>query len=91
MGLVGADVAHLNAAAAAMAPIASTVSGQATAISSAGSLAAGAAGDAGLGATITTVAGAMATAARDTSTIVGHLKNAVELSASNVATATAVK
>ena len=91
MGLVGADVAHLNAAAAAMAPIASTISGQATAIRSAGSLAAGAAGDAGLGATITTVAAAMATAARDTSTIVGHLKNAVELSASNVATATAVK
>jgi hypothetical protein len=57
MGLVGADVAHLNAAAAAMAPIASTVNGQATAIRSAGSLAAGAAGDAGLGGTITTVAG----------------------------------
>jgi hypothetical protein len=91
MGLVGADVAHLNAAAAAMAPIASTVNGQATAIRSAGSLAAGAAGDAGLGGTITTMAGAVATAAGDTGTVVGHLKNAVELSASNVATATATK
>jgi len=91
MGLVGADVAHLNAAAAAMAPIASTVNGQASAIRSAGSLAAGAAGDAGLGGTITTVAGAVATAAADTGTVVGHLKNAVEVSASNVATATATK
>jgi hypothetical protein len=91
MGLVGADVAHLNAAAAAMAPITSTVNGQATAIRSAGSLAAGAAGDAGLGGTITTVAGTVATATGDTGTVVGHLKNAVEVSASNVATATATK
>ena len=91
MGLVGADVAHLNAAARAMAPIASTVNGQASEIRSAGSLAAGAAGDAGLGGTITTVAGAVATAAGDTGTVVGHLKNAVEVSASNVATATATK
>jgi hypothetical protein len=91
MGLVGADVAHLNSAATAMAPIANTVNGQATAIRSAGSLAAGAAGDPGLGAAITTVAGAVATAAGDTGTVVGHLKNAVELSASNVATATATK
>jgi hypothetical protein len=91
MGLVGADVAHLNAAAAAMAPIASTVNGQATAIRSAGSLAAGAAGDPGLGGTITTAAGAVATAAGDTGTVVGQLKNAVEVSTSNVATATATK
>ena len=33
----------------------------------------------------------MATAAGDTGTVVGHLKNAVEVSASNVATATATK
>ena len=91
MGLVGADVAHLNAAATAMAPIASTVNGQATAIRSAGSLAAGAAGDPGLGGTITTVAAAVATATADSSTVVGNLKNAVELAASNVATATATK
>jgi hypothetical protein len=91
MGLVGADVAHLNAAATAMAPIASTVNGQATAIRSAGSLAAGAAGDPGLGAAITTVAAAVATATADTGTVVGNLKNAVELAASNVATATATK
>jgi hypothetical protein len=91
MGLVGADVAHLNAAATAMAPIASTVNGQATAIRSAGSLAAGAAGDPGLGAAITTVAAAAATATADTGTVVGNLKNAVELAASNVATATATK
>jgi hypothetical protein len=91
MGLVGANVAHLNAAAAAMAPIAGTVNGQATAIRSAGSLAAGAAGDAALGGTITTVAGAAATATGDTSTVVGNLKNAVEVSAANVATATATK
>ena len=91
MGLVGADVAHLNAAAKAMAPIASTVNGQAGAIRSAASLAAGAAGDAQLGGTITTVAGAVATATTDTGTIVGNLKNAVEVSASNVATATGKK
>lgn len=91
MGLVGADVAHLNAAAKAMSPIASTVNGQATAIRGAGSLAAGAAGDPGLGATITKVAGAVAVAATDTGTVVGHLGNAVQVSASNVATATATK
>jgi hypothetical protein len=91
MGLVGADVAHLNAAAAAMAPIVNTVNGQATAIRSAGSLAAGAAGDPGLGGTITKVAGSAVTAAGDTGTVVGHLKNAVELSATNVATATGTK
>jgi hypothetical protein len=88
MGLVGADVAHLKAAAAAMAPIASTVTGQATAIRSAGSLAAG---DAGLGGTITTVAAAVSTATTDTGTVVGNLKNAVEVSAANVATATGTK
>lgn len=90
MGLVGADVAHLDAAATAMAPIANQVNGQASAIRAAGSQAAGAAGDSGLGGTITTVAGAVATATRDTGTIVAHLQRAVETSASNVATATAV-
>jgi len=91
MGLVGADVAHLKAAATAMAPIASAVTGQATAIRSAGSLAAGAAGDAGLSGTITKVAAAVSTATTDTGTVVGNLKNAVEVSAANVATATGTK
>lgn len=91
MGLVGADIARLNAAAAAMAPIARTVDGQASAIVSAGSLAAGAAGNGNLAATITTVARAAAKATGDTATVTGHLRYAVEISAANVATATSVK
>jgi hypothetical protein len=91
MGLVGADIAHLNAAASAMAPIASNVNGQAAAIVSAGSLAAGAAGNGNLAATITAVAQAAAAAARDTATITGNLQQAVEISATNVALATSTR
>ena len=91
MGLVGADVAHLNAAAAAMAPITSTVNGQATAIRSAGSLAAGAAGEMPASAGRSPRWQGRWRPAGDTGTVVGHLKNAVEVSASNVATATTTK
>jgi hypothetical protein len=88
MGLSGADVAALNAAAAAMAPIASKVTGQASAVTSAGSLAAGGAGDGNLGSTITTVARAVSTALTDTGSVVDNLRNAVTAGASSVATAT---
>lgn len=91
MGLVGADVSHLNAAAAAMAPIASTVNGQAAAIVSAGSLAAGAAGNGNLASTVIAVAQAAAAATRDTATITVNLRQAVEISATNVAIATSTR
>jgi hypothetical protein len=91
MGLVGADITRLNAAAAGMGPIAGTVDGQAAAIASTGSLAAGAAGNGDLGSMITVVAQAVSAAARDTATVTGHLQNAVEISAANVAMATSIQ
>lgn len=88
MGLMGADVAHLTAAASAMTPIARTVTGQAAAIRAAGSLAADCAGDRQLAGVIAAMAQAMTKTADDTGTIVANLRHAVEVSAANVATAT---
>ena len=91
MGLTGADVHALKAAAAAMAPVAAKVTGQASAVTAAGSLAAGGSGDANLGATITTVARAVSKAVADTGTVVGNLREAVATNAGTVATAAGVK
>jgi hypothetical protein len=91
MGLVGADIAHLSEAATAMEPIAKTVGGQAAAILAAGSLAADFAGNPMLAATIAIVTRNVAHATSDTATVVGNLRQAVEMSAANVATATGQK
>lgn len=91
MGLMGADVAHLNDAATAMAPIARTVGGQATAIGAAGSLAADCAGDRQLAGMIAAVTHAVAKTTSDTGTIVANLRHAIEISAANVVTATSEK